>query len=501
MQGVRVSQLGQSMIKKQIHTAAMFLVLAATSLAGCSLITGNSPTGTMQKLFSLAEANDPDGMTQLFSSGYLEKNKKLLENNREFIKTVQQAKAGGEKLAVSKVEERYVGEKAIVKLRYGSDRGSIPFQARLIKENGQWKIEELSGNSEADLSKEEAPIERSKEFLREIEVEQGSAGGISFSPDGKTLGYTTRVMEQGASKFFIYLVDAQTGAVKSTTNVSAQYNLRDFQFSPDGKLFACGDGNKKIYIWDASNPREPKQTITFNESDTYEDADALAFAPDGSLYAVGSTGSLIVYDANTGKLKQKLEGHPRETKDAAGKKTPQTTSSGLMVYQIVFSQDGKLFASVAESEVKIWDAKTGKALKKLSLPAEITNGVTNSNIISAAFAADGKTLETYSRNGLLQNWNIQSGEVTGSKDLEKLYVGSAVFSADGKLMTDSGGKSDDPPRGVRIYDAATGEIKATLKGNMGQPSAAFSPDGKMVASRSDKDGNKIFLWDISGTGR
>jgi WD40 repeat protein len=70
-------------------------------------------------------------------------------------------------------------------------------------------------------------------------------------------------------------------------------------------------------------------------------------------------------------------------------------------------------------------------------------------------------------------------------------VSSAAFSPDGKTL--ASGTHDTT---VKLWDVATGKEKATLNGHTGDvTSVAFSPDGKTLASGSmDKT---IKLWRVA----
>ena len=151
----------------------------------------------------------------------------------------------------------------------------------------------------------------------------------------------------------------------------------------------------------------------------------------------------------------------------------------------MFSPDGrKIVTSSSDKTVRIWDADSGKELKKLE-------GHTDS-IWSAIFSPDGKKIVTASKDTTARIWDADSG-----KELKKLegntdFVRSVSFSPDGrKIVTSSSDKT------VRIWDADSGKELKKLEGHTDSVwSAMFSPDGRKIATASNDNSTVSICLDV-----
>lgn len=155
-----------------------------------------------------------------------------------------------------------------------------------------------------------------------------------------------------------------------------------------------------------------------------------------------------------------------------------TNSSGQIV---TISPDCKLVASALDGRtLKVWDMTNGIEIATLH-----SDG---SDVTALVFSWDSRWLASGWRHGTLVLWNV--GE--GTRSPLKVHSGPITdieFSRDGKFLAST------HISGIRIWDSSTGSLHSTLGGNFGKAKAAFSPDGRLLASSSGR--TLIRLWNVA----
>ena len=199
---------------------------------------------------------------------------------------------------------------------------------------------------------------------------------------------------------------------------------------------------------------------------------SVAFSPDGTLLASGTSNGIRLWDVRTGKLKSVWKWRKGRTE------------------RIVFSPDSQLLVSGGEDNlVRIWNMRTARVMRVLrghSAP-----------IIGLAFSPDGSTLastsasehEEDSSSGELKVWNVRTGKLKGTP-----YKGSGVypvvFSPDGKtLVAATGGLWIDSA--LHFWNARTLKTHRVLElhGERGQPEVSailFNRNTLIVVSQDDR---------------
>jgi WD40 repeat protein len=155
------------------------------------------------------------------------------------------------------------------------------------------------------------------------------------------------------------------------------------------------------------------------------------------------------------------------------------------IRNLAFFPDGKsLMAATNEPFVRIWDATSGRELRRV--------GKTDSSLMCAALSPDGRTIAAGENGNAILLWDAASGKenrriTSGLRE----RVETLVWSPDGRKVA-AGGQE----KFVHVWDATTGEELLKLRGHRNTILAvAWSSDGKVIASASWDE--TIRLWDAA----
>jgi WD40 repeat protein len=155
---------------------------------------------------------------------------------------------------------------------------------------------------------------------------------------------------------------------------------------------------------------------------------------------------------------------------------------GGEIGQIAFSPDSKVLAGASTDDtVYLWDARTGKELRRLEREA-------NGGDASVAFSPDGKTLAV-GKGPEVHRWDLATWTELPPFPLRTIPTGKLFFAPDGKTLACVGRERDENKNVVVFLDAETGRElhhRVGLK-NYVAPSIGFAPDSKTWAYADSKD--------------
>ncbi len=317
---------------------------------------------------------------------------------------------------------------------------------------------------------------------------------VVFTPDGKSLltagedGVLSWDIATGRSK---RLVETPKGEGEEPLGAGTM------ALSWDGKVLAVAWRDGQIGFYEAATGKEVQRF------ESGGNVTSLAFAGDGkSLVAGTSEGRVDWWDVRSGKLLRQLAGPPRGTGDV----TPEQSQSSNPVF-VAVAPDGLNAAGLgmdgALLKVRFWELSTGKLRRQLvvdnlagDLPDRARLGLDDgpapqigvSGVPQLAFAPDGKNIVLGSGPA------IELRELRHGREVRQYAIYGQLqglaFSPNGKLLAAA---SDDGS--IRVWDAATGAIRAELRGHRGGLHAlAFSPDGQTLVS-TGADAALVF-WDL-----
>lgn len=354
----------------------------------------------------------------------------------------------------------------------------------------------------------------------------------SFSPDGRQV--ITASTDKTAR-----LWNAETGQQSAVLEHDGV--VRSAAFSPDGRRVVTASDDNTARVWDVQTR---KQIALKGHTARVRNA---AFSPNGRYVLTASDDRTArLWDSGTGERIHILEGHMQSVRGVAfsadGERAVTTSlDHSARVWSVetgkpsfvlehddvvsgaAFSPDGRRIVTVSDDNTAaIWDAQTGERIAPLigrtaafspeghsivtsdGDTARIWNadngklatilGGHRGQLKSAVFSPAGQSVLTASDDNTARLWSPWTEPNTQLAVLaeHRGFVQRAVFSPDGRRALTS---SDD--NSVRLWDAETGRQIATFT-RAGLGSAAFSPDGRLVAM---PDRNTVVVRDANAGDR
>lgn len=226
--------------------------------------------------------------------------------------------------------------------------------------------------------------------------------------------------------------------------------------SPDGRWIVTGCHDQSVKLWKADPPRlERTWTPTGNL------IWCVAFSPDSTRVAAGSAlkehGTVDVFDITDGRRLHRFTGH-----------------RGLVTGIAFHPRLPWLASTAADGTVYLANLETGQQ--------QLLHDFKRS-VRSVAFSPDGAWLAVGCPDREVGLWHFP-GVPTGPAETTCRLKGhphdvwAVAFSPDGRYLT-----SGSDQGVVVLWDAATFERRATLRGGTGQiRSLAFSPDSSLLAT-------------------
>jgi len=335
---------------------------------------------------------------------------------------------------------------------------------------------------------------------------------MAFSADGTTLAISD--WAESATSF----VDWATGAERGRT---AWFLLA---LGPDGRLAAGTDTEDVIWLWDLAK-MEPVRSLNKGIGSAW----AATFSPDGATLVTGEDPDVVrVWDVDKGQCIGELLGH-----------------RNLIRYDVRagISPDGRHLAVGGDyGEVFLWSTERGRIERVLRREAPLAavskrvleagprepgddgpynpplanrawdDGATAGHVadpgrlVSSAhrlpndvvFSPDGDLVAAAdTQGGGFRLWEMQSGKCVAHIRAPHV-VAHLAFSPDSQRVAahtlDSGGECP-----VTVWSVGSGELVRAFRWH--SLGLAFSPDGRLMAGLSSRNGRTvILLWDVD-TGR
>ncbi|SFR22214.1 WD40 repeat [Lentzea waywayandensis] len=310
---------------------------------------------------------------------------------------------------------------------------------------------------------------------------------VTFSADSKTLATASRMQrKEGETSYddaVITLWDMTSAPPRRLDRplVFPKNSSRVVGFAPVGDVLVApeGEDEDKLSLWDLRDPRDPKQRGVI-ELQERQDAQALAFAPDGRTLVVATRQSVAFWDISDPSAPRSLATFAAENMDS-----------------VAYSQDGRLAAAGSDEGVVLWDVSDPARPSQLGQPI--------AGRAPVAFGEGGKLLATHLKDANSKNqnafvlWDVTAGEprrvgtpLSGNNSAMTFVPNAHLAAVAGYDGTVTLWDIADPAQPTKKGSPFSGHTDYAL-------SIAVAPDGRrLVTGSADKT---AIVWDLTNLGQ
>lgn len=290
------------------------------------------------------------------------------------------------------------------------------------------------------------------EVVRSLVENNADTNRVAFSPDGKMLA-----LAQG-TRLRLWETDSWSELLPASAHDG---KINAVEFSPDGKRILTGGNDRKLIEWSWPEATENRRVESVGSSWGIDD---VSYSSNGKYFGVTAwinyDDPFSVWDAGTWRVLSRFG------KKIGGRTRLEFRSGG-----------GEVLSGQRDGSIAIWEAKTGKLIRKVGSLDKKIGGVAipRSSEHVAWWAGEYQEIGLRDlRSG--KDLRILEGELPSAPS-------RVVLSSDGRYLSDGAGSLWNLESGERLLEVSIFSVQKST----------FSPDSRLLACVKNEH---IQIWEL-----